>query len=405
MKKYFIFAVAAVVAMAACTKIETADNTPGKQISFSVGQYVSSKTKAAEEASELTETTSFSSKAWLHANGAADGTNFFGTSTGNYIETITRTGSTGNYVWEPSLEYFWPKNSTSYINFVSWYATNSKTPIITGTDAVSETAMKWGSSSDPMTIASTDNFMFADEAWGYKDNAASTYSNGVSAGVPTLFHHALAKVEFKIQLKTDQTPTAKTVWEVIVQSASLSFGNKGYLQLANAKPSTTPNTRAWSIGTTYSDDSANAATSANVGWTATEGTETVTTDFVTTAQTLTLAPKDAEHLTSGDAASFLAERTVMPQSLSESSFEMAFKIKIYHATNGEKNGDAYSEENINVDATSLASLATTIPSWKMNTKYTYTVTIDPVGKTVKFDPAVAEWASGTAEKEVYTANN
>ena len=402
MKKYFIIAAAAVVAMAACSKVET-DDTLGKKISFSVGQYVSTMTKAAEDAVELTETTTFSSKAWLHANGAENGTNFFGTSSDNYIETVTRTGTSGNYVWAPALEYFWPKDPSSYVNFVSWFATNSKSPIITGEGAVSETAMNWGSSSAPMTIVSNDNFMFADEAWMYTDNATSTYNNGVTEGVPTLFHHALAKVQFKIQLKTDQTPTTKTVWDVTVQSATLSYGNKGYLQLANAKPSS-KTTRAWSIGTTYSDAAANAATSANVGWTATTGTETVTSDFVTTTQTLTLAPTDASHLTSGDAVNFLAERTVMPQSLSGSSFGMVFKIQIYHATNGVKDGDAYSEEDITVASTSLASLVSTIPSWKMNTKYTYTVTIDPVGKTVKFDPAVADWAEVSAEKEIYSAN-
>ena len=48
MKKYFIIAVAAVVAMAACTKVETDGNVPGKRISFQVANYAS-QTKAAED--------------------------------------------------------------------------------------------------------------------------------------------------------------------------------------------------------------------------------------------------------------------------------------------------------------------------------------------------------------------
>ena len=88
MKKYFIIAVAAIAAMAACSKVETADNTPGRKIAFEVANYAS-QTKAAEDAgSVLAETDNFSSKAWLHANGAATGADFFGTSANNYVETV-----------------------------------------------------------------------------------------------------------------------------------------------------------------------------------------------------------------------------------------------------------------------------------------------------------------------------
>ena len=399
MKKYLIIAAVALVASAACTKVET-DETPAKKISFQIASY-STQTRAAEDPVELTETTSFSSKAWLHANGTT-GTDFFGTSSNNWTETISRNPSTesSSYTWEPSLEYFWPKASNSYINFISWFATNSKNPTIPD-----ETHMNWGTAESPLIIASNDNFLFADEAWRFNDNRTSTYSNKVSEGVPTLFHHALAKVQFDIQLATDQTPTTKTVWDVVVTSASLTIGKKGYLPLVNSDPSSSNTTRAWSVGTTYSSEAANAATSANVGWTAVStgenATETISS-FET--PTLTLAPKDASSLTSGTAVAFLAERVVMPQALSGSAFTMAFQIKIYHATNGVKDGAAYSTENITVSSASLASLVTTIPSWKMNTVYTYTIKIDPVGKTIKFDPAVAEWATDSGEKEVYSAN-
>ncbi len=38
----------------------------------------------------------------------------------------------------------------------------------------------------------------------------------------------------------------------------------------------------------------------------------------------------------------------------------------------------------------------------MNTKVIYTITIDPVGKIIKFDPAVVDWYEPTAvEGQVY----
>ena len=63
MKKYFIIATAAIVAMAACSKVET-DNVPAKKIAFEVANYPSQTTKAAEDpGSVLAETNNFSSKA------------------------------------------------------------------------------------------------------------------------------------------------------------------------------------------------------------------------------------------------------------------------------------------------------------------------------------------------------
>ena len=400
MKKYFILATAALVALTACTKVDvptTVENS--KKISFQVANYVA-QTKA-EETVELTETKTFSSKAWLHANGDAAGTPFFGTAD-TWTETISRNPSTdaSAYTWEPSLEYFWPKGTGSYINFISWYATGSKDPSVPD-----ETHMNWGSSTSALEIAGTDNFLFADEAWRYSDNATSTYNNKVSSGVPTLFHHALAKLAFNVRLST-KTASAKTIWDVDIKDVTIVVGNKGYLNLVNEDNRTT-GTKAWKVGTSYGSGA--AATSANYGWTAVEGTETIVettssatsgvTKEVTLPSTMILKPFDATTsapATSGDFQALLAERTVMPQTVNGgvATFAMTFTIKLFHANDShEKVGDAYSTEDVTVSATNLYTLANTIAAWNMNTKVTYNITIDPVGKKILFDPAVADWAS------------
>ena len=412
MKKYFIIAVAAIAAMAACSKVETADNTPGRKIAFEVANYAS-QTKAAEDpGSVLAETDNFSSKAWLHANGAATGADFFGTSANNYVETVTYKDA--SKTWEPELEYFWPKGAGSYINFVSWFATNSKAP-----STVSETVMNWGTAAAPMTIATDDNFLFADEAWRYTDNAETYKFDGVTKGVPTLFHHALAKIKFNLLLKTE-TPSTKSIWDVEVQTVTFKVGNNGYLALVN-EDKTSTGTQPWKVGTTYSSGA--AATSATIGWARpTSPTLETIVETTSTASNVakefaklqflnfqpTTASSSAPYKT--DAQVLLPERTVMPQIIDGGvvTFGITFTIKIYHDadSNGAKDGAAFSEELITIeDTTNLFTLVNSVSEWKMNTKYIYNVTIDPVGRKILFDPAVAEWNTvDTAETEIYHAD-
>ena len=97
---------------------------------------------------------------------------------------------------------------------------------------------------------------------------------------------------------------------------------------------------------------------------------------------------------------------------------MTFYIRVFHAdTNGDKaefdgasgitDADAFSTELITIEATTnLHSLVGAIDDWKMNTKYIYNVTIDPVGKKVLFDPAIVSWAPTVEEEqEIYNASN
>ena len=428
MKKYFIIAAAAIVAMAACSKVET-DNTPGRKISFEVGSY-SAQTKAdpATTSSIRTETNdAFKSKAWLHANGEA-GTDFFGVAVANgtdatsYVETVSYL--TASSTWEPELEYFWPKGAGSYINFVSWFATNGKNP-----STISETAMNWGTDAAPMTIATNDNFLFADEAWRYRDNVSTYGHDSVEKGVPTLFHHALAKVAFNVRLST-VTASTKSVWDVDIQTVELKVANNGFLALVNEDPNANK-TNPWGLGEAYdADDVDTHATSDNIGWTRpstgatletiVEAGGTGTEEFVAVQFSdfkPTTATSSAPN-TSGAFQTLLAERTVMPQAIDggEVTFKMTFYIRIFHADNegnkAEFNGttgitddDAFSTELITVEG-NLHDIVGAIDNWKMNTKYIYNVTIDPVGRKVLFDPAVVDWApTVSAEQEIYNASS
>ena len=408
MKKYFIFAAAALVALTACSKVET-DNAPAKKISFNAALYTAQTKADPATTHSLYDAvadggegvSSFQSKAFLHADSDGDGVldsqNMFGT-TG---ETVSY--STDNKEWAPSSEYFWPKAASSYINFVSWYTKNAKSQLVASD--ITETAMNWGTTSSPVTIVYDDNILFADEAWGYKDNVRNpaTYGyNNVTEGVPTLFHHALAKLAFNMKLSTT-TASTQSKWQVDIIEASLKIGNNGYLALTNAEPSSTPATSAWKVG-------ANAATSEIVGWArpTTSTLETLSQASGTTSDGTNLAKLSFTNfaptaLTSGkyesDPQVFLAERTVMPQTLGTTvKFSLKFKISVFHT--GEST--AYSQEIITITEDNLATIVPAITAWNMNTKYVYNITIDPVGKKVLFDPAVVDWNTPSAvERQVY----
>ena len=395
MKRLLLIAAFAFAIFPACTKVEQ-EELPAVKISFNVSHYSAGTKADPGTVSNLqSETNQFSSKAFLHAAGYKSRTqDMFGTA-GDLVKYHAPAQAGDRAVWEPDNEYFWPKMEQSYINFVSWYSNVAGlTTQMFNPENVSELQMNWGTASNPVTIDSDDNILFADLAYKYSNNATRyTSVSNVSEGVPTLFHHALAKVAFKIKLKTS-TQTTKTIWDVSVQSVSLKVGNNGYLPLTIAAADTTGHT----TGTIPWKVNGVEATSTIIGWSRPAAADQ-TLETVSGFESPVIsgfAPTDASNLES-NAEWLLAERTVMPQTLGSTvKFGITFKIDIFHAdANGEKDGSAYSQEIVTISERDLASLVSSIPEWHMNTKYIYTITIDPVSNKVYFDPAVYYWIENT----------
>jgi len=350
MKKYLIISAAAVAVFSmSCSKIE--DTSAEQEIGFAVASYVP-QTKA-DELSIITVdgVRAFKCKAFLHSNGADAGTNYFG----DNGETITYNGSNA---WTPSHPYYWPKHPQSYINFVSWYDKNG-TP---GT--VTETSMVW----ENRTIAADDNIMFADEAWRFKNNDSAVYKkDGVTAGVPTLFHHALAKV--KIQFNASPLEDGNnTTFEVKLQTVSLkSVHKQGTLSLSNSDPTATGQ-KAWTPATsTYY-------------WNA---TDTASDIEIVTSNTA---------LTTGFQALF-AQQSVLPQEVTN---DMVLDIK--YAITIKYNGATILAETDIPASIQMNTLENTshvaIGQWLPNKIYTYSITINPITDQILIDPAIdADWAT------------
>lgn len=367
MKKIYILATVALVASAACTKIETAE-TPetGSKIAFEVANYMS--TKAAGDPA-----TSLQAEGFTSFNTYA---NFF-PKTGDpqaYMDNVVVSADnpTTPTVWAPARDYYWPK--TGWINFYSYASTHDKAPAISfDIDKTTATAKY-----TDMTIAADDNFLLADAALIQNGNL-NTYNaiSGVT-GVPTLFRHQLARVNFDIKLATtDEKMSATTKFVVTVLNTGTTLSNlkadsKGSLTLTNTVDDATTgaHTLAWSDVKV---------------WTPSATPVVETMDFNTVTMTL---PKDTKDIA---AVSLLDERTVMPQTLGDNNvFTLTYRVETFY----EDEATPYMTEIITVTG-KLANLVNSISAWNKNTKITYHIVIDPVGNKVTFDPAVEEW--GTAE--------
>lgn len=368
MKKYFaILAVAALTLSAACTKVETV--TPDQKISFKAANYVP-QTRAGEVSflNEFAEgtTPSFKSKAYMMGTGVNDVAqptspyqDFFGAAG----ETITWNPTKKE--WAPSHDYYWPKFDASYINFFSWYDNNGA-PTITNTGKTF--TMKW----ENRVIGTGDNIMYADPAWRFKQNIETYKLNDVQEGVPTLFHHSLAQVEFRAYA-TKVEVTNLLTWTIKLTDLKLEVANKGTLTLTATEPASGNNAKGVWDGTP-----------AWVADATTKGNIMPTEDFTVTAT-------NAADATT--AAKVLANQVVLPQDLS--STNLTFKLDITTTyTAGQTNREVI-DVTIPMGATGFGT-----PAWALNTKYIYTIKIVPAENRVLFDPAVeTAWTTvNVAEK-------
>lgn len=418
MKKIFLLAAAALVALTACTKIDDVTSTPDVKIGYQVANYMN-QTKA-NDGSFIDELTSlgvtsgqaFKSIAYINADNGSGGTNlrtFFA----NNPETISWDAT--NKIWAPSIDYYWPKSPNSNLDFFSWYDfENGTAPTLTynGTAA----SLVWSN----RTVAGKSDILFADVAWHQTANTTpATYGGyGVSEGVPTLFHHALAQVRFTVKIKDncDKKEDVRhsgnyTFWEVTLSGVKITDNTvheNGTLTLnindpdANDKAASIT---AWAAPTVWT----NASSPAYVA----TGTQWFTTDVATGAApvTTTLA-----YLTP---ATFMPDNfiAVRPQAVTD-AMNLVFTVTIhtYYGTTAQFEATGHTgctdlgTETFNVSAFAtevttdaytdnglqLNKMASAPQSWAMNTKTTYNIVIDPSTSTILFDPAVEAWSAETS---------
>ena len=416
MKKFYSILAIAAVAAVGCSKVEV-NETPDVKIGYQVAQYAT-QTKADDggllkemEDLGVTSNQAFKSKAFLNADNGNGGHSF----STFYEESIAWNGTAKT--WSPATkDYYWPNSPKSNLDFFSWYCYGVGDPTLTysGTSAT----MVWTNEAIP----SKADILYADIAFHQVANTTSANpygKDGVTEGVPTLFHHALAQVKFTAKIKdgcdkkVDSHDANKyTFWEVELGSVAIAANkihSNGTLTLTGADPDA--NDAAASITPWTSAVWTNASSPAYVN----TATAWFTTDAATGAAALTTTAANLIPDTSMGNG-YVAVR---PQTIGN-DVTLGFKmtIKTYYGADlaSAKTAGVKSTEIIDVvayDGTTYDQAPNdiytatgiqlnklgSITEWEKNHKYTYNLIIDPSTNVILYDPAVEEWASestGTA---------
>lgn len=200
MNKHIFYIAAACVALASCVKNEVRVNSPDKEITF---QTVSTKAGAAFETNKH-----FFSYAYFLEEGKNWDDNHVDAKAyiDNALITYDPGTSAGEGHWVAANTYYWPKQGS--LTFFAWTdntihnPTSNPTPNV-GTGATVSCAHDTGIKIKDYSVKDNLNkdILVAEIAKNKKSNETATGT--WKQGVPTVFRHALAKVEFKVNKKTN----------------------------------------------------------------------------------------------------------------------------------------------------------------------------------------------------------
>ena len=382
MKKTVFIAALAIAALASCSK--TVEEGFQSEVVFQVARY-KDVTKAITPPSDTTDYKDnykdipFGAFAWYKGVSATDNADFM---TNQKI-------SFSDPVWRPEgTTYYWPKSgSIDFICYSPYTAdgTDAPLPVITETSIAYPT---WNVA-DHQDV----DVMYADKVTGLTNNTNTYYYNGV----PTLFRHALAKINFQIKAaytEVEDTVThTKTKWDIEVESIKVNN------ILSSGKFTLNLNGTSWDKPTDADG---------NYVWNA-DGT---TTDLDLDLSKLD-SPIQKDSLYTLDSNVF-----VMPQTLTGGNQEVVIKVTI---TTYRDTGSGYEEvlKETGVEIQGNLS-AGSMDAWEMNQNVTYSFNFAPsLGSTtdtdgdgvpddtdgdgipdvvptiVYFDPAVDEWQNIT----------
>lgn len=413
MKKLTILAGIAVMALAACTK-STPVAEPQKEITFQVANYVQTKANVVYDTAN-----EFGTYAWFTAvdNDPTDAVTYSDHAEFMVNEKVGFVSS----VWRTKVQtFYWPKTGTmdfiSYSPFDGTNGTADSNPVVTKSAAHAYTLDYTASAAASTAIAATD-YMYADkvtctnadqntpndvnidkEADGTTDYTGAQYS-----GVPTLFRHALAKLNFTVEPTflsyTDPLDATKTTyWKVTVKELSVSgFYTEGTCQLNWGLPTAASTAEEW-------------IKPANNVWTVAAGSASTTAQNLVGDTPIVYQNKvatDPGYFVPGTTAATnlnaLTQAFVMPQLIVDGQQQLKLDIDIETTlVNGNVIKENYTKTLDLYDMLYDATASPT-PRIEMNKNLTYKIRIKPTAYNnttdaptdviINFDPAVADWES------------
>lgn len=376
MKKYFIFAAAALVAMCACTKNDLDSSAIADQeIAFQVANYVGQTKALGTGEVSYYAAGHFGTYAWQVAEGKTwdNATEDQKSVFMNNVDIYKQSN-----IWKAEKSYYWPKTGTitfaSYSPLASMAAQDTKPTVACGKDGIIKIT-DWTVNTDESAQAKnwTDDLMWATIASDKSANA-TTYE---STGVPTLFHHALAKINLKI--KQAATPTNSAYdFAVIIDAVKIN----GIKYEGD-----------YTVGTGWTVDDNKTGGDAEIYKTGTYTAPSVGSNYS--------LPSGATALGS-EASPYFSNYIVLPQELADdSTIEVKYTVITY-----DKNT---AKTVVLVESTTTGAIkfntmklnsSTALNKWEENKNIIYTMTIapvklgpgpDPQFNEIYFDPAVVDW--------------
>ena len=389
MKKYFIIAAAAVVAMAACSKVETIDNTPAKEIRFSVVNHLQ-QTKASTTGLVYPTSVPFGTFAWWTEHDwtgvAADQTYVFMDNqeiTWHSIEANTPE------VWAPTTTYYWTK--TGKITFASY------SPYTDGTDN--------GFSAEPVyditngflftnytVVDDTDvDLMYANLAANCSQSSnesgtlvydGTTGENGTDhgySGVPTIFNHALCQLGFAFRAIGHKNPN---VDRIVIDVTDVDIKNIDYKGSFTEKPTTSTDPKWASTHAAANYKDYEYAPDETMHLTLIDNTTAnleSTTNYTSLGKTRILLPQTL--INSQNALDATTDQVLV--------VKYTIKTKYTSVTLTDETAAGYWATE---DVVSTVRLHNgNIAAWADNQNITYRISINPYTTAITFDPAVVDW--------------
>lgn len=206
MKKYLLIAVAACVALAACTKNEIKPVEVDQEITF--------QTISTKGASPFAPGKKFVSYAYFHTTDwAGSGSTYID---GQTIEYKTNYPTTGKNAWAGSQKYYWPKNGK--LTFFAWTnftgAPSSSVVSCSAADGIKFTDYVSTTANTDLGVAKIAANYTANPA----DNSTGSNSSVWVAGVPTVFQHILSSVKLTAKTKESYSDAEITLTKVEIST-------------------------------------------------------------------------------------------------------------------------------------------------------------------------------------------
>ena len=373
MKKVLFFALAAGVALVACTKNEVKPVEVDQEITFqAVVDKAATKAGTFDNGVKYPTDRPFGTFAFFYTT--FDG---YSKNAPKYIDNAkvenTSRVNTGS-AWTTNPKYYWPKQG--YLTFMSYSPYDKLNSIVkceAETDALAEIKIpNWD-----VDTNQTVDIMIADRVDNLKANGTNT--NDTYNGVPTVFRHKLAQiVEFSVQTKenfgnldVNGDPQAgsklfflqKIEIQNIVTNGTFSSGVK-------------PSNEVGAIGI----------------WTNVDPLATNSYDWYVNSETDLVKGGAYEFNTTPVALSSGTIKNngyllVRPQTFAASDNK---KIEITYVIRSYTSATAYSDETV-VQSFNIHSAT---PSWDINKKYSFTITVDL--NQIYWAPSVEDWEDGTS---------